>query len=210
MPVEQTLQVALSASVLEKQSAQKLLTSIALRYGDLPLMRDAIMSSITNQEFDFLVHFLQLSNWPIAQSEKEIWIETLTNAIVRKGNTNEMLGLLTRLDVDSRALDWQQKAILTALAIQAKNKKLKRISLEVTPKLFTRTDFDKPTATRLQTASALFEWPGHTAQTANAQQSLLNEEQQQQFALGRQHYLTTCAGCHGSDGEGSIVLPLLW
>jgi mono/diheme cytochrome c family protein len=30
----------------------------------------------------------------------------------------------------------------------------------------------------------------------------LNEAQQQQFALGRQHYLTTCSGCHGTNGAG--------
>ena len=32
--------------------------------------------------------------------------------------------------------------------------------------------------------------------------SQLSEEAQQQFVLGRQHYLTNCAGCHGAEGEG--------
>jgi mono/diheme cytochrome c family protein len=30
----------------------------------------------------------------------------------------------------------------------------------------------------------------------------LNDEEQKLFALGRQYYLTTCSGCHGSDGGG--------
>ena len=30
----------------------------------------------------------------------------------------------------------------------------------------------------------------------------LSEEDRQRFALGRQHYLTGCAGCHGNDGAG--------
>src|SRR5690606_27318121 len=27
-------------------------------------------------------------------------------------------------------------------------------------------------------------------------------KEKQQFALGRQHFLNTCAGCHGNNGEG--------
>jgi mono/diheme cytochrome c family protein len=51
--------------------------------------------------------------------------------------------------------------------------------------------------------AALFEWPGHTAGSNSIQKkTLLNESEQKLFALGRQHYLTTCAGCHGTDGAG--------
>ena len=50
---------------------------------------------------------------------------------------------------------------------------------------------------------AMFEWPGHVADTSNVQtQNLLNESEQKQFVSGRQLYLTTCAGCHGTDGDG--------
>jgi mono/diheme cytochrome c family protein len=58
-------------------------------------------------------------------------------------------------------------------------------------------------ASRLATLTSFFKWPGHTADKSIVRlKSLLNEEQQQLFALGRQHYLTTCAGCHGTDGAG--------
>jgi len=50
---------------------------------------------------------------------------------------------------------------------------------------------------------ALFEWPGHVVDTASFQlKSLLNENDQKQFVSGRQLYLTACAGCHGTDGDG--------
>jgi mono/diheme cytochrome c family protein len=49
----------------------------------------------------------------------------------------------------------------------------------------------------------LFEWPGHSATLNKLQKNNpLSQEEQKQFALGRQHYLTTCAGCHGTDGAG--------
>ena len=49
----------------------------------------------------------------------------------------------------------------------------------------------------------MFEWPGHVADTSTVQRkNPLNENEQKQFVSGRQLYLTTCAGCHGSDGRG--------
>jgi len=51
--------------------------------------------------------------------------------------------------------------------------------------------------------SSLFEWPGHVPVVDSTQtKSLLSEAEQKQFVLGRQHYLTTCSGCHGTDGAG--------
>ncbi|WP_428659576.1 DUF7133 domain-containing protein [Runella sp.] len=199
---EQVLQIALSAYVLEPGAAQQLLADISERYITFPLMRDAVMSSLYNHEFIFLEALLKSSKWQNQQPDKEIFLEMLTTAIVRKRDTKEMSALLTMLNVDKASFGWQQKTLLTAMAIQGKNRKLKPIQLSEAPPLFARTDMEPLQKTRLQTLSALFEWPGHVAQASAAQQSLLNDEQQQQFALGRQHYLTTCAGCHGSDGAG--------
>jgi mono/diheme cytochrome c family protein/glucose/arabinose dehydrogenase len=201
-PIEQTLQIALSARVLDPQTAQPLLLGIIERYGTYPLMRDAVMSSLPNQEFAFLERLLKSPNWQTTQAEREIFLEMLTTAIVRKREVKEMTALLAKLDVDKASFGWQQKTILTAMAIQSKNRKLKPVQLAAAPPLFARSDFGTVEKKRLQTLEALFEWPGHTAQFDNTQKSLLNEEQQQLFALGRQHYLTTCAGCHGSDGAG--------
>ncbi|WP_266364787.1 DUF7133 domain-containing protein [Tellurirhabdus rosea] len=44
---------------------------------------------------------------------------------------------------------------------------------------------------------------GETAETAQAaKKTALSGADQEQFALGRQHYLTTCSGCHGTNGGG--------
>jgi hypothetical protein len=49
----------------------------------------------------------------------------------------------------------------------------------------------------------MFEWPGHVVDTSRAHRiNTLNGRELQQFVSGRQLYLTTCAGCHGSDGKG--------
>ncbi len=200
---EQVLQMALSAYVLNQSASHPLLAGIADRYGTFPLIRDAVMSSIQNQEFDFLERLLKSPQWQKQQADKEIFLEMLTTAIVRKRDAKEMTALLKILDVDKASFAWQQKVMLTAMAIQAKNRKLKPIQLASAPTLFARTDIDPLQQTRLQTVALLFEWEGHSVQTSSSQkQNLLSEDAQRLFALGRQHYLTTCAGCHGSDGEG--------
>lgn len=199
---EQALQMALSAYVLEPDASRQLLTAIAERYCSFPLMRDAVMSSLYNRESAFLESLLKSPQWQVQHPDKEIFLEMLTTAVVKKRDAKEMSALLKLLDVDKAAFGWQQKTILTAMSIQGKNRKRKPLQLADAPALFGRTDLEPLQKTRLQTVAALFEWPGHVAQATNAQQSLLNDEQQQQFALGRQHYLTTCAGCHGSDGAG--------
>jgi len=199
---ELVLQMALSAYVLEPDAAQSLLAKILAKNITFPLMRDAVMSSLYNREFNFLASLLKSPQWQTSQPEKAIFLEMLTTAVVRKRDVKEMSALLAMLDVDKASFGWQQKTMLTAMSIQGKNRKLKPVQLSSAHALFARTDWEPLQKTRLQTASALFEWPGHVAQSQNVQQSLLNDEQQQQFALGRQHYLTTCAGCHGSDGAG--------
>ena len=126
----------------------------------------------------------------------------LTTSIVRKRNPAEVSALLTMLDVDAENFGWREKTILTAISIQAKNRKLKPIRLTKAPRILTASKNNIDT-TRLHTLNAMFEWPGHAVDTATLrQQNRLSDADQQQFALGRQHYLTTCAGCHGTDGAG--------
>ncbi|MEJ7679255.1 MAG: cytochrome c [Segetibacter sp.] len=80
--------------------------------------------------------------------------------------------------------------------------KSKPVRLSAAPAILTKSA-GKIGASHLVALTSLFEWPGHTAgKTIVTQKSLLNEEQQQLFASGRQHYLTTCSGCHGTDGAG--------
>jgi mono/diheme cytochrome c family protein len=51
--------------------------------------------------------------------------------------------------------------------------------------------------------SSILSWPGHYPDTAEAKSNqLLTAEEEIQFSLGRQHYMTSCSGCHGSEGEG--------
>ncbi|GAB3947606.1 hypothetical protein GCM10028805_20160 [Spirosoma harenae] len=201
-PIEQILQMTLTAGVLDPAEAHPLLANIVQQYGESPLIRDAAMSSLQNQEFAFLQRLLASPQWQTHEPTKEIFVETLATAVVKKRNPTELASLLAKLNTGKEALGWQQKSVLTGLSIGGSSSKLKPIKLASAPALLTSASA-KVDPSRLSTLSAMFEWPGHVASKNVAQKkSLLNDEEQKQFALGRQHYLSTCSGCHGTDGAG--------
>ncbi|GAB2515293.1 DUF7133 domain-containing protein [Spirosoma aerophilum] len=201
-PIEQILQMTLTAGVLDPSAAHPLLAGIVNKYGESALIRDAALSSLYNQEFAFLQTLLTAPQWQTQEPAKEIFLEMLTTAVIRKRNPTELAALLNRLNVNKTAMNWQEKAILTSLSIQGTSSKLKPVKLASAPKILTQPT-DKISPDRLATLSAMFEWPGHVAsRTVLPKKSLLNDDEQKLFASGRQIYLSTCSGCHGTDGAG--------
>lgn len=197
-----TLQLALSAYALSPQAARPILANIADREGQSPLVRDAVLSSLKDQEFAFLQMLMKAPNWQTHNQDKEIFLEMLTTAVVKKGNPAELALLLSDLNKKKESFGWQEKAILTALSIQANNPKLKPIKLVKAPAILAQKMVGMD-GNRLASLNALFEWPGHKAKmVVLSKKNPLSEEDRKVFALGRQHYLTSCAGCHGTDGAG--------
>jgi mono/diheme cytochrome c family protein len=200
-PIEEILQDALSSSVLDSAASISLLTDITDKYGHFPLIRDAVMSSIQNQEFTFLKHLWKSPQWQKHDPGKEIFIEMLATAVMRKKDPTELTAVLAMLDETGRD-GWRQKAVVTGLAMGGADNKLKPVVLLAPPKVFTKKT-NKAESERLAVLSSLFEWPGHKVnKNLSAQKSQLNDEQQRLFVIGRQQYLTTCSGCHGTDGAG--------
>ena len=200
-PVGVVLQMALSARVLDAAASQPLLAGIAGRYGDSPLMRDAILSSLQNGEYAFLQTLWQSPQWQTTNPAKAILLEMLATSIIRKRDPTELSALLAKLDVGRGQLTWQQKAVLTGLSIGGSGKQ-QPIELASAPAVLTRTNGPLDPG-QLQALAARFVWPGHRIETVRVgKANPLSESDQKLFAMGRQHYLTTCAGCHGTDGAG--------
>ncbi|NND05242.1 MAG: cytochrome c, partial [Saprospiraceae bacterium] len=56
---------------------------------------------------------------------------------------------------------------------------------------------------KVEEIALLCEWPGHKVDRAQKRaQASLTPEEQTLFSIGRKHYLTSCASCHGDDGRG--------
>ncbi len=198
-PIEQALQISLTSRALDAKVAHQLLAGIAERYDTSALIRDAVLSSFKIRNLLFWKHLWKSPSWQSQDPAKEIFLEMLTTSIVRKRAPEELGSLLSMLDVNKNSLGWKDKAVLTGISIQGKNK-MKPIRLKSAPRILTAPD---STNEQLHTLASMFEWPGHVADTSRVQRkNPLNENEQQQFVSGRQLYLTTCAGCHGSDGKG--------
>jgi mono/diheme cytochrome c family protein/glucose/arabinose dehydrogenase len=201
-PIKQSLQMALSAPALDEKAGHTLLAGIISIHDSSALIRDAVMSSLYNQEFAFLKQLWQHPAWQTQQASREIFLEMLTTAIVRKRDATELTQLLALLDANKGTFGWKEKAVLTGMSMGGGNSKAEPVKLSTAPAILSRTDLGLEPS-RLTALAVLFEWPGHAAVKNNLEKkNPLSEEEQKLFALGRQHYLTTCAGCHGTDGAG--------
>ena len=199
--INEVLQIALTAGSLEGREVLPLLTDIALKYDTSRLISDAVLSSIQDRESDFMATVDQTPRWKQASASHEIFIEMVATAIMKSRNEKQIRSLLTRIDVDKAAFGWKERAILNGMAIQGRVENLKPIKLTFIPKIFRNENLVIDTS-KITALGAIFEWPGHRIQQNVKKQHMLSSEELKQFALGRQHYLTTCAGCHGSNGEG--------
>ena len=197
--VDYVLQVALTAEILDPKVAYPILAGIAETYCN-PLMRDAILSSLQDREFQFMQHLWKSKTWQ-DDSDKEIFMEMLTTAVIHKRDVDELPSLLTLLQTDHSSLGWKEKAVLSGLVIQGSGN-FKPIRLQKAPSLLSKPN-GQMDARQLAVLSSMFEWPGHVVEkVVAAKENALTEKELAQFKLGRQQYLTNCSGCHGSDGAG--------
>mgnify|MGYP002777662117 CR=1 FL=1 len=203
-PAEVVLQMALSAPTLEPTAARRLLVEIAGKQASSALIRDAILSSVSDQETSFMNTLLTSDDWKRQDSHRAIFLEQLATVLMRRHKPAELSSLLAHLDKMPSSADWRRTAVVNGLLIGGKEQK-QPVRLPAAPPLLTQSGRGLPDAQR-RTLAGLFAWPGHSATSTNlasrVQMSPLSDEDRKLFARGRQHYLTTCAGCHGSDGAG--------
>lgn len=189
-------QIAFTAAVLDERQAHEILETILNDYDTAALIRDAALSSLENQEFRFMKKLMRSDQWKTREPEKEIFFEMLTTAVIRNAQPSEITALLALLEDPRNTIGWQSQAMLTAISIQGGSEPADPVVLTAAPSLLEQT-----TPTVSNALRRLFRWPGHTPPDVT-RKVLLDEGAQQQFAIGRQHYLTTCSGCHGTDGAG--------
>ncbi|WP_296705566.1 c-type cytochrome [Algoriphagus sp.] len=195
------LQLALSSFAVGNQDAQIILSKLLRKRGQDALIRDAVMSSLANREFEFLKSTWQSEECGNNQSEQEIFLEMLTAAIVKKASEKEIKDLLAL--VDQPELGWKEQAVLASLAIQSANSPEKGfVAFNSEPAILLRNDLPLE-ANRIEMLKSMFSWPGFDPKEATISTGTLDEESMKQFAEGRQKFLVSCASCHGANGRGA-------
>ena len=196
-------QLALSVQMASPKIQYKLLGILLGQHIHSGLLRDAVMSSLWNREYEFLSYLISLKNWVEPTADKEIMLEMITSAVVKKGKESEINDVLALVDLKVKGpMTWKEKVLLTSLAIQAPNRKdLKPIQLSVMPTIFKEKNkiLDENKWVMLEN---MFHWPQKNIISQKDSKTYLDEKSLIQFAEGRQKYLATCSGCHGVDGKG--------
>jgi mono/diheme cytochrome c family protein len=195
------LQLALSSYSVSNQDAKTILSILLKKRGNDALIRDAVMSSLANREFNFLRAIWQSDDWGDNQSDQEIILEMLTASIVKNANEKEIKDLLAL--VDQSEIGWKEHAILASLAIQSANSPEKGfVAFSSEPSIFQRTDLPLE-PNRVEMLKSMFSWPGFNPTEATLASGTLDGESMKQFAEGRQKFLASCASCHGANGKGA-------
>ncbi len=198
------LHMALAAHKLTDNDAIPLLGDIVTKYVHLPLMRDAVLSSLEDREFDLLQWLISRSDWRELSPDQSIFLEMLATSITRKADEGEILALVNLLYAEDLEEGSANDAILTGMSMEATtNDSLSAIQVTAKLPIFGKEDISQDVQTRLQRLQKLFTWPGKEEEAVSeGAKSSLNEAEEKQFVLGRTHYLSTCAQCHGVDGKG--------
>ncbi|MCB0842052.1 MAG: cytochrome c, partial [Bacteroidetes bacterium] len=165
-----------------------------------PVFRDAILSSLGNQELAFLKSILNHPLWQESTIDKAILTEMLSAAILKKGDPAEVATVFAL--IENEAQNWIQDALVSGFSLPGKEKSL--ISLKTEPNLFRKIgQYPTEMQNRLTKLSQQFDWPGKPEAENVAEKDTSEADIDPQFmALGRQQYLNTCSGCHGTDGKG--------
>lgn len=198
---ELSVALALSAGNSKSEKGFQILMQTLQNFPDQALQRDAVMSSLYNREFEFLKFIWNKPFLNPLSNEKEIFVELLASAILKKKNASEFDALITFLQ-QQKPTDPKALALVNALGLQSMQLKGSNpIQLTKEPFIFTRNTFKLP-SNRLNPLLDIMHWQGKVVQKASTEKSLLDEKSLKQFALGRQKYLAVCSGCHGNDGKG--------
>jgi mono/diheme cytochrome c family protein/glucose/arabinose dehydrogenase len=189
------MQMALTSKTLESKLRFEISQKFLSRFGHLPVARDAVMSSLQDEEMAMLENLLEQPEWTEYNQNHEIFIEMLVTAIGNKGTEKEIQQLLGTIDPKkAQRQSWLKNAVINGLINTKGSNKAGEIVLSQKPSILEQKDVSEALLKKLT-------WPGKPKTeliTINTQPKIDNKV----FAEGRQKYLNLCASCHGTQGEG--------
>ncbi len=196
------LQITLSAGFLENRFRGPILVKLAGKQFDKPLIRDAMLSSLANEELDFMQMLMGDEYWAAEDPNRAIMFEMLASAVTRRADPEEVITLVGSINKFEGTLDWKWQAVLDGMSLYAMEEGLPSVQVREKPSIFSRlTQFDESNQDKIASLTSLFEWPGKEIEQGQDKASKVKVDPEQ-FAYGRKQYLNVCAGCHGNDGKG--------
>lgn len=198
-PIAYILQMALSLHTLPSQQKITLARQLFLAYAEEPLIRDALMSSLQNHEYQVLTRLLAEKAWNTYSSGKEISLEMFGHSVLKKSDPGDVLSLLNLLTTTKP--DWQINALVNGMATAELTHP---VGLSRAPALYRHLDTTSSLLVKLLHIKSKLFWPGYKPEqsTTGSGHFSLSDAERQSWSRGRKHYVNSCGGCHGNDGSG--------
>ncbi len=187
------LQMVLVSHRIDSKIAFDISKKFLASYGQLPVARDVVMSSLEDRESDMLD--MLLMEWRNYDQNHEIFIEMLATAIANTSEAKEVQDVMGLLDTDySEDRLWVRSAIINGIINSRGSNDAGEIVLSRQPAFLKQKDLPEALRQKLT-------WPGKPTEQLLGTGKVVDLDGKV-FALGRQKFLNLCANCHGTEGEG--------
>lgn len=199
------LQLAFSLGQTSRPEAAHGLDVIAARSAARPMVREAIITSLYQHEFDFAQRMM--SAWPDKQPGRDALLLGLAECVLNSRSTNHIAELLK---LAASAPGWQQIAILDGLAVHSRAKP-KKIYFGAEPEGLAQLRQDEKLAGRIAKVGQMLTWPSQPGYVAPPYVPPLTPEEQGRYEAGHKLFVSTCAACHQPTGlgAGGVAPPLV-
>lgn len=180
----------IAVGIFDYHSKSALFTKIAVQFNDSPNIREALLSCLRGNEFEFLKHLTHSTDWTEPTPGRQLLIQGLASCAIRHNKLTEVRSLLE----SSKQAGWKGKAMTEGL-ITALLERKDPLELDSNPAL-KDSRFD-----------SLLAWPGHEGpkRSKNTARPLTPNERAL-YVKGHTIYSGLCASCHGAEGSGMPML----
>ncbi|MGB5273474.1 MAG: c-type cytochrome [Flavobacteriaceae bacterium] len=189
------MQMVLASHKIDAQLAFEIDIKFLDAYGQLPVARDVVMSSLENRESSFLALLLSRPAWKTYDQSHEIFTEMLATAIANRGEEKE-IDQLFQIAGSSLGPDqiWIKEALFNGIINSRGSNDSGELVLNQMPDLLSLAEVPEALTRKLT-------WPGKPVKEKTASDTTF-EVDSKVYAMGRQKFLNLCANCHGTQGEG--------
>jgi mono/diheme cytochrome c family protein len=199
------LQLAFTLGQTTRPEAMGGLRSIADNSAALPLVREAIVTSVYQHELELAQTLTQA--WGQPRPGFEPLLESLSECVVSSRNTNHIASLL---ELAANARVWQQMAILEGAGARIQ-KTSRKIYFAAEPAGLARMGENPKLSGKVDKLARLLTWPSQAGYVPPPVVPPLTVAQQKSYDLGHELFSITCAACHQPTGLGAsgVAPPLV-
>ncbi|MBI1373685.1 MAG: c-type cytochrome [Phycisphaera sp.] len=163
--------------------------------------RNAVLSGLTGREAVFLSRLAKHAGWATNGDSRDAFVRDLAATIYRRGNADEIGGLLATASVQPADQSWRAAAMLDGIA--GSSKKPKPVTLAEKPAAMATllAAKDASVAKKAKAIENLISWKGDTRAPV-ATGSSLSPADQKRAAEGKTYFMVVCMACHQLHGQG--------